>query len=74
MLSKVNVVNDEGPLREMVLLHMFVANCFVIFLAEMREVSRFASGAVSALAALWVNDLFDLLIALILLPKKKKNQ
>lgn len=55
----------------MVLLHMVVANCCVIFLAEMREVSRFASGAVSALAALWVNDLFDLLISLILLPKKK---
>lgn len=54
----------------MVLLHMFVANCCVIFLAEMREVSRFASGAVSALASLWVNDLFDLPIALILLPKK----
>lgn len=56
----------------MVLLHMFVANCCVIFLAEMREVSRFASGAVSALAALWVNDLFDLLISLILLPKKNQ--
>lgn len=58
----------------MVLLHMFVANCCVIFLAEMREVSRFASGAVSALASLWVNDLFDLPIALILLPKKKKKK
>lgn len=55
----------------MVLLHIFVANCCVIVLAEMREVSRFASGAVSAPAALWVNDLFDLLISLILLPKKK---
>lgn len=56
----------------MVLLHIFVANCCVIVLAEMREVSRFASGAVSALAALWVNDLFDLLISLILLPKKNQ--